>query len=99
MANWNELLKRRSQYPIGSAKWRELDRASLIMQGTNQINLATKKLGTMPGWNTRSPFEREAYARTRVSKEFEDMARRQKQSWRRRDIKSVSDTLRSIFGD
>lgn len=99
MAGWNELLIKRDKYARGSDKWRELDRAALFIQGDNGIRRITKQLGSMRGWNTKTEFQREDYARDRVSREYDALAKRQKEKWRRRDIMQIRDDLRTTHGD
>lgn len=99
MASWNDLLIKRDLYSRGSDKWRELDRASLFVQGTNNIRSVTRQLDKMPQWKIKSPFERQDYARDRVSREFESLAKKQKEPWRKRDIMQIRDDLRTTYGD
>jgi hypothetical protein len=99
MVSFNELLKKREQYPRGSDKWRELDRASLFVQGVNNIKNVTRQLDKMPQWKVKSPFQREDYARDRVARGFESLAKTQKETWRKRDIMQIRDDLRTSHGD
>lgn len=96
---WNELLKRRDLHPRGSDKWRELDRASLIEQSSNQIKSVSKQLSKMPQWSGKNEFQKQDYARTRITNYLSDLEKKQKEDWRKRDIRRVRDSIKSSFGD
>jgi len=93
MVGWNELLKKRDIYPRGSDKWREYDRASLINQMSHKISILQRQLSKMPQWKNKSEFERQDYARYRTINFLTDYGRKQKETWRQRDVRSVRDSL------